>query len=226
MTTTALALVPAPARRRAPYPLHLVEQARLRDGRPITIRPIRRADLLLERAFVVGLSPQTRYQRLLSGRKLLPGELKRLTDIDYDREMALVALLEVEGTPQILGVARYVHDDAHEPGSADFAIVVGDAWQGQGLGETLLRSLMRAAATEGLAALTGITLTENARMVALARKLGFTARREVGAASMTDLRWPVQELPATAASVAPRAPREVPSWGLAEDEALLGMRLF
>ena len=193
MTTTALALVPAPGRSRAPYPFHLVETQRLRDGRPITIRPIRASDLLLERTFVVGLSPQTRYQRLLSGRNLLPGELKRLTDIDYEREMALVALAEVEGVQQFLGVARYVRDDAHEPNRADFAVVVGDAWQGQGLGETLLRSLMRAAAGHDLSALTGITLTTNVRMIALARKLGFGARREDDGASVTDLRWDVHE---------------------------------
>jgi len=193
MTTTALALVPAPGRSRAPYPFHLVETQRLRDGRPITIRPIRASDLRLERAFVVGLSPQTRYQRLLSGRKLLPGELKRLTDIDYEREMALVALAEVEGVQQFFGVARYVRDDAHGPNSADMAIVVGDAWQGQGLGETLLRSLMRAAAGHGVSALTGITLTTNMRMIALARKLGFEARRAHDDASITDLCWYVHE---------------------------------
>ena len=218
MLTTALAVVPAPARRRAPYPSHLVETARLRDGRPITVRPIRAADLLLEREFVIGLSPTTRYQRLLSGRKLMPGELKRLTDIDYDRELALVAILEVEGRQRILGVARYVRDDAHEPGSADFAIVVGDAWQGQGLGETLLQALMRAAPGHGLSALTGITLSENHRMIALARKLGFHARREADDATLTDLRWAVHDDDHA-------APEQTPPF-LPDEEALWGVRLY
>jgi len=218
MMTTGLAAVPAPARRRAAYPSHLVETARLRDGRPITVRPIRAADLLLEREFVIGLSPTTRYQRLLSGRKLMPGELKRLTDIDYDRELALVAILEVEGRQRILGVARYVRDDAHEPGSADFAIVVGDAWQGQGLGETLLAALMHAAPGHGLSALTGITLSENHRMIGLARKLGFDARREADDATLTDLRWAVHDADHA-------APVEAPATFLPDEEALWGVRL-
>jgi len=88
-----------------------------------------------------------------------------------------------------LPLASWVYD----PARWDFAIVVGDAWQGQGLGETLLRSLMRAAAGHGVSALTGITLTTNMRMIALARKLGFEARRAHDDASITDLCWYVHE---------------------------------
>jgi len=184
-----IALFEDPAAARPPYPAHLIEEWRLRDGTPVTIRPIRAADLLLERAFVVGLSPRTRYQRLLSSRKLLPGELKRLTDIDYRHEMALVAVAQVDGATQELGVARYVRDDEHEPGSCDFAIVVADRWQGQGLGEKLLRSLLKAAVDGGIRVVGGITLTENAAMIALARRLGFRIHLEHGNATVTDLRW-------------------------------------
>ena len=185
----ALALIPAAGAERAPYPSHLVEHWQLGDGTPVTIRPIRAADLLLERAFVVGLSPHTRYQRLLSARKLMPGELKRLTDIDYRREMALVAVATIDGVTQELGVARYVRDDEQEPGSADFAIVVADRWQGQGIGEKLMRSLLNAALQDGIKVIAGITLSTNAGMIALARKLGFTTRLEHGNATVTDLRW-------------------------------------
>ena len=187
--TFPIALFEDPATARRPYPAHLIEEWRLPDGAPVTIRPIRAADLLLERAFVVGLSPRTRYQRLLSGRKLLPGELKRLTDIDYRREMALVAIARIDGVTQELGVARYVRDDEHEPGSCDFAIVVGDRWQGLGLGEKLMRSLLRAAVDAGIRVVGGLTLTENGGMIALARKLGFSVHLEHGNATVTDLRW-------------------------------------
>lgn len=187
--TIDIAPASSPARARAPYPAHLVEHGHLRDGTLITIRPIRAGDLSLERAFVVGLSAQTRYQRLLSARKLLPGELKRLTDIDYRREMALVALATIDGAVQELGVARYVRDDEREAGSCDFAIVVGDRWQGQGLGERLLRSLLLAAREDGIAVVGGITLSSNTAMIALAKKLGFRASLEHGNASVTDLRW-------------------------------------
>ena len=155
----------------------------------MTIRPICAADLQLERAFVVGLSPETRYQRLLSGRQLLPGELERWTDIDYAREMALVALATVDGVEQELGVARYVREPDASAHSADFAVVVGDRWHGYGIGEKLLRSLLRAAVDDGIEVVTGITLSSNAAMLALAHKLGFKATRERGNAIVTDLRW-------------------------------------
>lgn len=176
---------------RAPYPEHLVERWALRDGTPVTIRPIRASDLALEQAFVVGLSPATRYQRLLSGRRLLPGELRRLTDIDYAREMALVALATLDGVAQILGVARYVREDGAPRPQCDFAIVVGDRWQGQGIGEKLLRSLLEAAVDAGIEVVGGITLSSNHGMIALARKLGFQVAREHGDATVTDVTWQV-----------------------------------
>jgi acetyltransferase len=191
--TTDIALRPPAAPVRAPYPAHLVEDTRLADGTPVTIRPIRASDLVLERIFVAGLSPHTRYQRLLSGRRLLPGELRRLTDIDYARELALVALARCDGREQILGVARYVRDDATEPGSCDFAIVIADRWQGHGLGEALLRRLIDAARADAIRVIGGITLSTNAAMIALARKLGFRARMEPGNASVTELRLEAEE---------------------------------
>ena len=190
----ATALMEAPRRggnATIPYPGHLVERWALRDGTPVTIRPIRASDLALEQAFVVGLSPATRYQRLLSGRNLLPGELRRLTDIDYAREMALVAVATLDGVAQILGVARYVREAGAPRPQCDFAIVVGDRWQGQGIGEKLLRSLIEAAVDDGIDVVGGITLSSNHGMIALARKLGFHIAREHGDAAVTDVTWKV-----------------------------------
>jgi acetyltransferase len=157
---------------------------RLRDGTPVRIRAIRRSDLELERRFVAGLSRRTRYLRLLSGRDLLPGELERWTDIDPAREIAVVAVANDGGSEQEIGVARCAVDD-EAPARWDFAIVVADAWQGQGLGEALLRRLMQCADEAGVASLSGLTLSENHRMLSLARRLGFTARREPGDAALT-----------------------------------------
>jgi GNAT superfamily N-acetyltransferase len=154
----------------------------LRDGTPVRIRPIRPDDLELERRFVHGLSRETAYQRLMSGRKLLPGELERWTRIDPQREMALVAVATVRGLERELGVARWVREGSD---GCDFAIVVGDRWQHQGLGETLLVRLIEAARDSGIGLFCGITLSTNQRMIRLARKLGMTTRREPGDATVT-----------------------------------------
>ena len=156
----------------------------LRDGTPVYIRPVQPADLDLERRFVHGLSRETAYQRLMSGRNPLPGELERWTAIDHSREIALIAVATVHGVEQQLGVARCVRDDA-DPRVCDFAIVIGDEWQYRGLGRALLRGLMRAATEAGVEVLSGITLSTNHPMLALAHKLGFRACRESGDATVT-----------------------------------------
>ena len=166
------------------YPMHLIESWQTSDGATITIRPIDADDMALERRFLNGLSEQTRYQRLFSTRRLLPGELERLTHIDYDHEMALIATTFVHGIEQEIAVARYVKES---DGDADFAIVVADAWQRSGLGEKLLRSLIDSARLAGIARVTGITLATNVGMQRLARKLGFDLRRDAADATLTRL---------------------------------------
>jgi acetyltransferase len=202
-SSDALIPVHAPDRPRidapaaAPYPAHLVEAWQFDDGTPVTIRPIRGSDMAIERAFLAGLSSQTRYQRLLSARKLLPGELRRLTHIDYGRDMALVAIAWFDGVETLLGVARYVR--LVDGQSAEFAIVIGDAWQRRGVGEKLMRSLLEAAVGHGVQSLVGLTLTSNVRVQALARKLGFTLALDRGDATVTYVRrllGPAPERPA------------------------------
>lgn len=156
---------------------------RLDDGTVVTIRPIRRSDAALELAFLDGLSARTRYQRLLSTRKLLPGELRRLIDVDFSRDMALIATVRVLGLEVQIGVARYVR--LVDESSAEFAIVIADDWQGRRLGERLLGDLLEAASAHGLTRLTGITLTTNTAMLTLARRLGFRLALEPGDATVT-----------------------------------------
>lgn len=155
----------------------------LRDGSRVEIRPIRPSDLELERRFVRGLSPRTRYLRLLSGRDLLPGELERWIDVDPAREIAIIAVARDGGAEQQVGVARCALDAAAPP-RWDFAIVVADAWQGIGLGERLLACLIEQAEAAGIACLSSVTLAENHRMLALARRLGFGVQREAGDATL------------------------------------------
>ena len=155
------------------------------DGTVITIRPICATDLALEQEFVNGLSAPTGYQRLMSGRRPSLEELKRFTDIDYERELALIAIAPIQGRERQIGVARYVK--LSSPGDAEFAIVLSDDWQGRGLGTRLLASLLVAAKNHGVRRLVATTLSENDRMLALGRKLGFKVATDPGSAMITNL---------------------------------------
>ena len=143
------------------------------DGTAVTLRPIEPGDFALEQAFVAGLSAATGYMRLLSARRPSLDEIRRFTEIDPKCEFAVIATLIHDGKEQQVGVARYVKE--HCSDVAEFAIVVSDAWQGRGLGTELLASLIAAARQRGVRRLNGITLSENAGMLGLARKLGFRA---------------------------------------------------
>jgi acetyltransferase len=155
------------------------------DGAVITIRPICAADLALEQEFVNGLSAPTGYQRLMSTRRPSLEELRRFTDIDYEREMALIATTPVQGGERQIGVVRYVKESA--TGDAEFAIVLSDDWQARGLGTRLLASLLVAAKDHGVRRLVATTLSENDRMLALGRKLGFKVATDPGSAMIANL---------------------------------------
>jgi acetyltransferase len=157
-----------------PYPTHLVSHWRLDDGTELTIRPIRPEDARIEQTFVCTLSPQSRYFRFMESlQELTPQMLVRFTQIDYDREMALIATTTRDGEEVEIAVARYGTNPDGE--SCEFAIVVADEWQCRGLGTRLLSLLIDHARARGLRRMEGTVLADNAAMLALARKLGFTA---------------------------------------------------
>ena len=97
--------------------------------------------------------------------------LVRFTQIDYDPEMALVAVIETAGGETQIGVARYAINVDGE--SCEFALVVADAWQGRGVGSRLMRALMDAARHKGLETIEGFVLHNNEKMLKLMRHLGF-----------------------------------------------------
>ncbi len=124
-----------------PYPTHLVSQWQLADGTDITIRPIRPEDAELVQAFVRGLSEESKYFRFMNSmQELTETMLVRFTQIDYSREMALIAVTVEHGKEIELGVARYAINPDGE--SCEFALVVADAFHGKGLGQKLMVSLM------------------------------------------------------------------------------------
>lgn len=156
-----------------PYPRHLVRQDYLSDGTALTIRPIRPEDAKSEAAFVRDLSPQAKRFRFMGTMNELSDEmLARFTQIDYRREMALVAVVGETGRGEQHGVARYVinPDDT----SCEFAIVVSDRLQGQGIGTRLMKALFEAARDHGLTRIEGAVLRENTGMLHLMEELGFT----------------------------------------------------
>lgn len=161
-----------------PYPGHLTTQLTLKDGRQVTVRPIRPEDAELEAAFVKALSPSARYFRFMMNlRELTPELLVRFTQIDYDRELALIAIDSSGDVETQVAVARYgLNPDQR---TADFAIVVADAWQGRGLARRLLEQLMAAARGRGIEALVGEMLADNEAMRGLMLSLGFTIRSSV-----------------------------------------------
>ena len=165
-----------------PYPAELVEEVRARDGARVQIRPIRPEDAQMEREFVDSLSEQTRYFRFFYQlNQLTPAMLARFTQIDYDRELALVAVVgdaRASGGGAFAGVARYVENPDRV--SAEYAIVVHDDWQKQGVGRALMERLIAAARRKGLARLEGAVLAENVRMLGFVRSLGFTITPDPG----------------------------------------------
>ena len=129
----------------------------------------------IEHAFVSGLSPETRSNRLLGGSKAITREyIESLVSVDFSRDMALAAATMLDGET-LLGVARYVRDRSGD--AAEFAIVIADAWQGRGIGRRLLAKLIEAAGRRGVKRLYGDILATNRPMLELARKLGFELGR-------------------------------------------------
>jgi acetyltransferase len=143
---------------------------------------------------VKGLSRETGYQRLMSARTPSAEELRRFTDIDSDRETALIALTSTNGRERQVGVARYVRDES-APGEAEFAIVLADDWQRRGLGRKLLVSLIDDAKRQGVRRLIGTTLSHNEGMLRLARRLGFSLARNPGSASITNVTLDLAAIP-------------------------------
>ena len=163
-----------------PVPEELAESWQVIHGYSISIRPLRRADLDIESAFVEGLSQETRYNRLLGGAiNISRAYIEQLTTIDYSRDMALAAIVMTQESEVLIGVARYVMDSqaSEYPAACEFAIVVADAWQGRGIGRHLMAKLMEVARNRGVPRLFGEILAINHGMLVMVKKLGFRTER-------------------------------------------------
>jgi acetyltransferase len=158
-----------------PYPSELEERIEHR-GRSLVLRPIRPEDTAQHRQFLRRVSPQDLYTRFFSSVRELPeSDLAYFTQIDYDREMAFIAVAaDSAEAGEILGVARACADPDNS--AAEFAVLVRSDLKGQGLGALLMRKLIRYCRERGTRELWGSVLTENSAMLHLARALGFHIR--------------------------------------------------
>ena len=161
----------------AAYPRHFERAVHLADGTELKIRPVRPEDAEGEQSFVRSLSTEARRMRFMGAiSELTPEMLARFTQIDYDREMALLATIEENGKPVQQGVARYTINPDGE--SCEFAVVVQDNQQHRGIGTRLMQTLIDAAREHRLTKIEGKVLAENTKMLQLMTELGFEQRTD------------------------------------------------
>ena len=161
-----------------PYPAGLESAWVMPDGTRLDVRPVRPEDAELERDFVASLSEQTRYFRFFYRlHQLTPAMLARFTQVDYDRELALLALAPDPASPtaeKIVGISRYIAN--YDGESAEFAVVVTDTWQNRGIGRMLMERIIVCARQRGFKRLEGVVLRANRAMLNFSAQLGFEIR--------------------------------------------------
>ena len=156
----------------------------LRDGSRVVIRPITKSDAAAERDFIQELSPTSRRMRFL-GQVGVPSNemIALLTDIDYVQDVAFAATVAGASEDRIVGVSRYGTDPAGI--RCECAVVVGDAWQGKGLGTALMKHLIEVARSRGIHSMYSLDSSENHAMSDLAHHLGFSSRPDPDDATQT-----------------------------------------
>jgi acetyltransferase len=168
----------------SPYPSDKEMEWPLLDGSRYIVRPLHPHDAGMLQDLVRGLSAESRYFRFVSSmRELSERMLAKFTLIDYDREMALVAIYP-EKTPnadgsfteteRIIGVSRYVTNP--DKSTCEFSLVIADEFSGKGLGSRMMLSIMDMARSRGLAYIEGLVLNNNHSMLKLMRSLGFDVK--------------------------------------------------
>ncbi len=167
-----------------PYPSQFQQDWPLRGGGIYTVRPVRPDDASMLQALVRSLSAESRYFRFASSMHELPHRmLARFTLIDYDREMALVAVrrernVGADGqfteTERVIGVSRYISNP--DLSSCEFSLLVADDFAGQGIGSRLMQAIIAFARDKGLAHIEGLVLSNNTGMLKLMRSLGFQVK--------------------------------------------------
>lgn len=162
------------------YPAEITEQVSLKDGTPVTLRPIRPEDApRLQEAFS-RLSPQTIYMRFLQVAKGLSDEQARtLAQVDYKHRMAIVGTIQEEGQERIIAVARYGMLKPEENGIAEAAVVVRDDYQQRGLGKISMHRLARYAQKQGVQAFAAVVHTSNIPVLRFIQHTGLPYKKRM-----------------------------------------------
>jgi acetyltransferase len=160
-----------------PYPGHYIQGWKMKNGNDIMLRPIRPEDEPLEYEMLSTLSEESKRLRFFVTIKSITHEmLTRFCNIDYDREMAFVAITGSGSKQKIIGISRLILD--HDLKNAEFAVVVHDKCQDSGLGQKLLDLVLGIAIEKGVEKVYATILPINHRMLHISRKLGFTVYPE------------------------------------------------
>ncbi len=159
----------------SPYPEQYEFHIETPSGMPLFIRPIKPEDAELFVELFNTLSPTSIYYRFFRAMKQLSHKmLARFTQVDYDREISMVAIDGDSNEEKMIGVSQvFIHPDGKH---GEFSILVGDPWHGKGVGAKLLEHVLKIAKHIGLVNVWGTVLRENINMLALGRKLGFTTK--------------------------------------------------
>jgi len=156
-----------------PYPSKYITSWRLPDGTAVLLRPIRPEDESLERELLLSLSGETMRMRFFQKIKDISHEmLVRFCNIDYDRDVAIVAEVKENEKRRLIGIGRVMRE--HDLKSGEIGVLVHDDFQEKGLGYKLVETLIGIAKEKGIEELHGIALAENTRILRMVREFDFT----------------------------------------------------
>ena len=162
------------------YPWDCVEQLTLPDNLQVTIRPIRPDDAIRLQEGFQRLSARSRYLRFLeTSNALSDKQASELSNLDYDRQMALVAETTTDQGVILIGVARYARLGPDQPDSAECAIVVADDIQQHGLGSLMMNRLGHYAAAHGIKMFVGTVHLTNAAILRFIKRAGLPYQRTI-----------------------------------------------
>lgn len=164
----------------SPYPNEHEVRVSVPGLKNLLIRPIRPEDAPLLKELFESLSKRSIYLRFFTPLKRMDSRmLARFTQIDYDRHIALAAIADTDTEEKLLGVARVILENNLR--KAEFSAIVGDRWQGKGIGAELLKRCIDIARRRGVSTIYGTVLAENTQMLALSRKMGFSIKKSSSA---------------------------------------------